>query len=140
MGEGGNLLTIFLCINIVLYIGLTGMGSDKGNLIKNDLFSSGFLNIGDDRILLGDDIKEKPELQSSNVLSDILSFKVFDVILIVWKFIMTLFNIITLPFTLMYNLFFTAQIVGRIMTLLIFAPLTIGYIYALISFIKGVGN
>lgn len=141
MAEGSNILIIFFCINIMLYVGLTGIGSDKGNLVKDDLFSnSGFLAMSGDKIDLGETLKEKPELQSSNVLSDVMDFKVFDALSIVWDFIMSLLNIITLPFTLMYNLFIDAKVIGRMVSLLIMAPLCMGYIYAILSFIKGVGS
>lgn len=141
MAEGSNLLIIFMCINIILYIGVNGMGSDKANLIKDDLSTnSALLSWTGDKITMGDAVTEKPELQSANVLSDLLSFKVFDALSILWDFLMSLLNILTLPFTLMYNLFTGAQIVGRYISMLIFAPLTIGYIYAIWSFIKGVGN
>lgn len=142
MGEGGNLLIIMFSINIVLYIGLTGIDSNMGNIVQDDLFNgdANLLTLDGDRVGLSDDMKEKPELTSSNILSEVLSFKVYDVITIVWDFLMTILNIITLPLTLMYNLFASARVVGRIMSLLIFAPLSIAYIYAIISFIKGVGN
>ena len=141
MGDGSNLLIIFLCINIVLYIGVNGMGSTNANLVKDDLFTnSGLLKLTGDKVTMGDAVTEKPTLQSANVLSDVVSFKVFDAISILWDFIMSLLNILTLPFTLMYNLFSGAQLVGKYISMLIFAPLTIGYIYAIWSFIKGVGN
>lgn len=141
MAEGSNLLIIFMCINIILYIGVNGMGSTKANLIQDDLFSnSAMLKLTDDKVTLGDTMTDKPTLQSANVLSDALNFQVFDALSIIWDFLMSLLNIITLPFTLMYNLFATAKLVGRLISLLIFAPLTIGYVYSIISFLKGVGN
>ncbi len=141
MAEGSNLLIIFMCINIILYIGVNGMGSDKANMIKDDLFTnSAMLSMTGDKVTMGDAVTDKPELQSANVLSDVLSFKVFDALSILWDFLMSLLNILTLPFTLMYNLFNNAQIVGKYISMLIFAPLTLGYIYAIWSFIKGVGN
>ena len=141
MAEGSNLLIIFMCINIVLYIGINGMGSDKANLISDDLFTnSKLLKISSDKVELSDSLTTKPELQSSNVVSDILTYYVFDPLSILWDFLMSLLNIITLPFTLMYNLFSDAVLVGKIISMLIFFPLTLGYIYAIWSFIKGVGN
>lgn len=141
MAEGSNLLIVFLCINIVLYIGVNGMGSDKANLIKDDLSTnSNLLKLTGDKVELGTKVSEKPKLQSSNVVTDVLSYYVFDPLSILWDFIMTLLNIITLPFTLMYNLFSGAVMVGKYISLLIFVPLTMGYIYAIWSFIKGVGN
>lgn len=141
MAEGSNLLILFMCINIVLYIGVNGIGSDKANLIKGDLFTnSALLKLTGDKVTMGDAVTDKPSLQSANVLSDVLSFKVFDALSILWDFMMSLLNIITLPFTLMYNLFNGAQLVGKYLSMLIFAPLTLGYIYAIWSFIKGVGN
>lgn len=142
MAEGSNLLILFLCINIILYIGVNGMGSDKANLIGDDLFTnSALLSLtSEDKVTMGEGVTEKPDLQSANVLTDVLSFKVFDALAILWDFLMTLLNIITLPFTLMYNLFNSAQIIGRYISMLIFAPLTLAYIYSIWSFIKGVGN
>lgn len=141
MAEGSNLLIIFMCVNVILYIGVNGMGSDKANMIKDDLFTnSAMLKLTGDKVTMGDAVTDKPTLQSANVLSDVLAFKVFDALSILWDFLMSLLNIITLPFTLMYNLFNSAQIVGKYISLLIFAPMTIGYIYAIWSFIKGVGN
>jgi len=141
MAEGSNLIILFMCINIILYIGVNGMGSTNANLVKDDLFTnSALLKLTGDKVTMGDAVTEKPTLQSANVLSDVVSFKVFDAISILWDFIMSLLNILTLPFTLMYNLFSGAQLVGKYISMLIFAPLTIGYIYAIWSFIKGVGN
>lgn len=139
--EGSNLLIIIMMINIMLYIGVNGMGSAKANLIEDDLFiNSGLLSLSDERVELGDTLTDEPELQSANVLSDVLSFKVFDALSILWDFIMSLLNIITLPFTLMYNLFMDARIVGKMVSLLIMFPLTLAYIYSLWAFIKGVGS
>lgn len=141
MAEGSNLLIIFICINIILYIGANGMGSDKANLIEDDLFTNSMLlSMTGDKVTMGEAVTEKPDLQSANVLSETLSFKVFDALSILWDFIMSLLNILTAPFTLMYNLFSDGSIVGRYISLLIFAPLTLGYVYAIWSFIKGVGN
>lgn len=139
MAEGSDLLIIFMSINVMLYIGVNGMGSTNANLVQNDLFGH-FASKTGDKVGLGDTLTDKPELQSANVLSDVLSFKVFDALSILWSFIMSLLNIITLPFTLMYNLFSTAALVGQMISLLIFFPLSLGYIYAIWSFIKGVGN
>ena len=141
MAEGSNLLIIFMCINIVLYIGVNGMGSSNANLVKDDLFTNtALLKLTGDKVTMGDAVSGKPTLQSANVLSDAINFQVFDALSILWDFVMSLLNIITLPFTLMFNLFNSAQIVGMYISILVFGPLTIGYIYAIWSFIKGVGN
>jgi len=141
MAEGSNLLIIFLCINIFLYIGVNGMGSDKANLIKEDLFTnSKLLSLSGNKVTLGEAMTDKPELQKSNIISDSLNFQVLDFLTIIWDFLMSLLNIITLPFTLMFNLFSSGGVVGTYISLLIFAPLTIGYLYAIFSMIKGVGN
>lgn len=141
MGEGGNLLIVILCINIFLFIGLNGMGSGQANLVKTSLFTdSGILTMQGDEVGLGNSFTEKPELKSTQVESDVLSLKSFDALEIAWNFIIALLNIITLPFTLAYNLFVSSGVVGQMISLMIFAPLSVAYVYALFSFIKGVGN
>jgi len=141
MGEASNIFITIMIINIVLFIGLNGMGSGKANLVKTQLFTeSGFLSLEGDRVDLGPIPKEKPELQSTTVESDIISFKSFDALQIVWNFIIGMLNIITVPFTLSYNLFTTAGTVGQMISLLIFAPLGMLQVISLVFVIKGVGN
>lgn len=141
MGEATNLLIIIMSINIVLFIGLNGMGSGKANLVQTQLFTeSGFLSLQGDKVDLGSAAKDKPELSSTQVESDLISFKSFDALQIVWEFLMAMLNIITLPFTLAYNLFMDVGVVGQLISLLIFAPLCVAYVASIIMVIKGVGS
>ena len=143
MAEGSNMLIIMMCINIFLYIGTTGMGSANAQLVENDITSLGYIQFDEsdsNHVMLGDALTEKPQLQSSSAKTLYIVTKVFDGLEIVWTFLMTLLNVLTVPFTMTFKLFTQAAIVGKYLALLIFAPLSIAYTYVIIMAIRGVAS
>lgn len=143
MADGQNALILIMGINIVLYVGLTVVGFNTSLTFENDLFN------GDSKIFIVDDetgttslnenLRTFPE-HKDNLASKVresLEY-VIDPVLLVLNTFKFLANVITVPFALCYNLWAYNAVMGKILTLLIFAPLSVIYSIGIFSFLRGV--
>lgn len=141
-GAAGTILILVTCINLVMYFGLNSAGQEFG-LVQGDIFSlylngappqnpTTYLEEGQSKGLnLTSDFSNMPDFQDGGESTG--GFKFADALKTVVSITKTLFNVISAPFAL-FAYGGLPSMVGWVIGL----PLSIIYLFGLVSFIRGV--